>query len=60
MKKILFKLEKNFPYRESGQTMAWVAQGGCGITILRDIQNPTGCGPEEPAPAYLALSRGLR
>lgn len=57
--KILFKVEKNFPYHETGQTMAQVAQRGYGIIILRDIQTQSGCGPQEPAPAHPALSRGL-
>lgn len=59
--KILFKLEKNFTYCESGQTMAWVAQISCIFTMLRDIQNLSGCSPEVPAPAHPALSSvGMR
>ena len=36
-----------------------VAQGGCGVSIFGDIQNLTGRGPEQPALAAPALSRGL-
>lgn len=34
-----------------------VAQRGCGISILADIQNQTGYSPELPAPADPALSK---
>lgn len=33
-----------------------VAQGGCGITILGDVQNPTGHRPVQPALADLSLN----
>ena len=35
------------------------AQGGCGVSILGDIQNLTGHGPEQPACSHPALHRGL-
>lgn len=34
---------------ESGQTLAQVAEGGCGVTISGDTQNLTGRGPWQPA-----------
>lgn len=43
----------------NGQTLKQIAQRGCGVFMLRDIQNPDGHNPEQPAPADPALSRGL-
>jgi len=34
-----------------------VSQRGCGVSVLGDIQNVTGCSPEQPAVADLALGR---
>jgi len=31
--------------REGGRALAQVAQGGCGVSIPGDGQNPAGCGP---------------
>jgi len=49
MQGILFKCKKNPSCCEGGQTLEQVAQGGCGISILWDTQNPTGWGPEQLA-----------
>ena len=43
-----------FFYSEGCLTVSQAAQRGCGVFILADTQNLTGCGLEEPA-----LSRGL-
>lgn len=47
IQEIQFKHKKKLFYHEGGQTLAQVAQRGCGITILGDIQNSTGQGPEQ-------------
>ena len=41
-----------------GQTLEQTAQRGCRVSILGDIQNLTGHGPEQPAVTDPALSRG--
>jgi len=43
---IQFKHKKKLFYQKGGQTLGQVAQRGCDITILGDIQNATGQGPE--------------
>jgi len=40
-------LRKNI-YGEGGQTLEWVAQRH-GVSIHGNVQNPTGCGPGQPA-----------
>lgn len=42
-------------YCKGDQTWEQVAQRGCGVSDLGDIQNLAGHGPEQPGPA---LSRG--
>lgn len=34
---------------EVAQALAQDVQGGGGFSILADAQNPSGCGPEQPA-----------
>ncbi|KAK4831197.1 hypothetical protein QYF61_015929 [Mycteria americana] len=51
--------QENIFHHEGGQALAQVAQRGCGISILGDIQSPAGHGPEQPAVADPALDRGL-
>lgn len=48
-----------FPSCESGQTLARVPQRGCDLSIIADIQNPTGLGLEKPALTDFALSLGV-
>ncbi|KAK4811097.1 hypothetical protein QYF61_016383 [Mycteria americana] len=50
-RKFCLNIRKKTPlfYCEGGQTLEQVAQRGCGVSVLGDIKNPTGCGPEEPA-----------
>lgn len=43
---------------EGDQVLAQVAQRGHSISILRDTQNPTGCGSEQSTAAGPALSMG--
>ncbi|KAK4826018.1 hypothetical protein QYF61_003839 [Mycteria americana] len=40
-----------------GQTLEQVAQSGCGVSIFGDIQNPTGCSPEQAVLTASALTR---
>jgi len=30
------------------RALGWAAQGGCGVSVLGDVQNPTGRGPGQP------------
>lgn len=41
-------------YYEGGKTLEEFAQRGCGVSVLEDIQNPTGHGPGQLAPAVHA------
>lgn len=62
IQEILFKHKKapqTLFLHEDAQALAQVAQRGYGVSILADIQSPTGRGPENPAVAGPALSRGL-
>lgn len=54
-----YKFLKKNNSHESGQTPEHVPQRGCGISILREIQNPPGHSPEQPPPAEHALRRRL-
>ncbi|KAK4832344.1 hypothetical protein QYF61_021873 [Mycteria americana] len=56
---IPFKHMKKLFYHEGGETLQKVAQRGCGVSILEDIQNWTKHSPEQPALADPALSKGL-
>ncbi|KAK4820477.1 LOW QUALITY PROTEIN: hypothetical protein QYF61_027938, partial [Mycteria americana] len=50
---------QHFCQRNTGdRALEQVSQRGCGVSILGDIQNLTGCSPEQPAAVDLALSRG--
>ena len=46
---IPFKQNRKTFHCESGQTLAQVAQRGCGVSILGVIQNPTGYSPGQRA-----------
>ena len=46
---IPLKHNKPLFYCEGGQTLEEVAWRGCGVSILGDIQNPSGHGPGQPA-----------
>jgi len=58
-RKFHLKVRKSFFYCKHDQTLAQVAQRGCGVSILEDIQNLTGRGPEQRAVGDPALSRGM-
>ena len=49
----------NLMRSESDPTLEDIAWRGCVVSILGDIQIPTGHGPEQPAVADTALSRVL-
>jgi len=36
-------------YCQGGQTLEWIAQTGCGVSIHGGIQSPTGRDPGQPA-----------
>lgn len=44
-----FKHQKNVIHCEGDQTLAQVAQRGCGVSVLGDTQMLTEHGPEHPA-----------
>lgn len=48
---ILSEHEKAFLCSEGVQTPEQVAQRGCGVPILGDLQNPAGCDHAQPTPA---------
>lgn len=48
---------KKVLYREVDQTLEQVSHGGCGVSILGDIQNPTGHCPRQCAPTDSAWRR---
>jgi len=50
----------NILYCEGDQALAHVAQRGCGVSLLGDIQNLPGHSPEQPALGYPALNRRLQ
>lgn len=62
VQEILFKHKwtKNWFYCKCDQTLEQVAQKGCGISILADLQTPSGHDPGQAALADPALSRGVR
>jgi len=41
------------------QNASFSRQGGCGVSILGDIQNPAGHSPEQPAIADPTLNQGI-
>lgn len=45
---ILFKCKTKILLCKGGRAWKGVAQGGCGVSILRDAQNLPGHGPEQP------------
>lgn len=42
-------MRKKLVYTKGGQTLVQGAQKGCGVSILGDSQDPTVCGPGQPA-----------
>lgn len=44
---------------ERNQILTQVAQGGCEVSVLGDIQNIMGCRPEQPVVDYPAFGCGL-
>ena len=56
IQEMMFKCKKNAFYCKDGQALAQVAQRGCGISVLGDTQNPTGCSAEQPALGDPALA----
>lgn len=52
----IFKDEKKYFYYVSGQTLEQIAEKGCEVLILGDIQKPTGHGPQQTALADPVLS----
>jgi len=54
----LNRIKINF-YYEGDETLEKVDHRHCGVSILGDIQNPTGHGPEQHAVPDSALSRRL-
>jgi len=44
---------------EGDGALEQAAQGGCGFSFLRDIQNPPGQGPVQPAVGEPASAAGL-
>lgn len=48
-REISFRYKEKLFSCEGGQTLPQFSQRGHGIPVLRDIQNPTGHRPEEPA-----------
>lgn len=53
----MFKYEKMLSHYEDTHTLEQDIQKGCGVSILEDIQNPTGHIPGQPDLAAPALSR---
>jgi len=47
--KVNLNIRKCFFHHEEGQILAQVAQRGCGVSILGDVQNLAGLGPGQPA-----------
>jgi len=56
-RKFHLNIRKSFFY-EGGQTLQQFAQRACGVSFLRNIQNPTGHGPEKPAAIDPVLRQG--
>lgn len=53
------KKKKYFFFNHRGaEALDQIDKRSCAVFILKDIQGPTRHGPEQPAVAYLALSRG--
>jgi len=44
---------------EGDRALKQVAQGGCGVSSSGDIQNPSGCGPVQPAIGDPGLAGGV-
>lgn len=52
----MFKYKKTLFYSKGGWTLDQVAPRVCGVFILEDIQNPSGCSHKQPAVAGTVLS----
>lgn len=52
-------LLKELLYSEGGQISEQIAQSGCGVTILRDIQSLTEHGPEQSPLFVLTFEQGF-
>ena len=53
------KFHLNYLNHEGSQTLAQIAQRGCGVSIHEDGQNATGQGPRQTALAGIARAGGL-
>jgi len=51
-------MKKNF-FTQSDRALEQAAQGDCGFSFSRDIQNPPGRCPVQPALGGTAFSRGI-
>ena len=51
--------EEEFLPSEGDGALEQAAQGGCGFSFSRDIQDPPGCGPLHPAVGDPASAGGL-
>lgn len=56
---ICLNMRKKLFYYLSGQTLEQIAERGCEVSILADIQKPTGHGPKQTAVADAVLSSEL-
>lgn len=57
IQKITFKHKKKKITVKMIEDLSLVIQWHCEISSFADVQNLTGCGPEQPAPAHPALRR---
>lgn len=57
-KKFHLKCEEELLYNEGGRALAQAVQGGCGVSLSGDIQNPPGLVPVSPAPGDTACPGG--
>lgn len=51
--------EEKLPYFEGVRALKQAAQRGCGDSFSRDIQNPPGCIPVQPALGEPSLAEAL-
>jgi len=51
--------EEELLHSEGDRALEQAAQGGCGVSFFRDIQEPPGQGPVQPALGHPALAGGL-
>lgn len=58
-KQISPQREEELLHNEGGRALAQAAQGGCGVSLSEDIQNPPGLDPVSPAPGDTAWQGGL-